>query len=145
MVTMDEAVIEGFKGGVANHFEFKEAEVGEFSFQWGFQGFDHGRHPIASFIKGRVSSWGKLKKLHPFQSQQDFPTGHVFEVSIGLVPVPVVAQFSGDEFSAPLPIVSDQGLDEGKVIGSDLTSTDDESSFHGLGYNRYYYRTPVKK
>jgi len=91
MVTMDKAVIEGFEGGVANHFKFKGAEVGEFSFQWGFQGFDHGRYPIASFIKGRVSSWGELKKPHPFQAQEDFPTGHVFEVSVRLVPLPLMA------------------------------------------------------
>ena len=91
MVTMDEAVIEGFEGGVANHFEFKGAEVGEFSFQWGFQGFDHGRQTIASFIKGRVSSWGELNQPHPFQAQQDFPTSHVFEVSVGLVPLPLAA------------------------------------------------------
>jgi hypothetical protein len=107
MVTMDEAVIEGFEQGATNHFEFKGAEVGEFSFQWGFQGFDHGRHTIASFIKGRVSSWGELNKPHPFQAQQDFPAGHVFEVSVGLEPLPLVAQLSGDEFSALVPV----GLD----------------------------------
>jgi len=59
--------------------------------QWGFQGFDHGRYPIASFVKGRVSSWGELKKAHPFQAQEDFPTGHVFEVSVRLVPLPLMA------------------------------------------------------
>jgi hypothetical protein len=68
MVTMDEAIIEGFERGVADHFEFKGAKVGEFSFQWGFQGVDQGRHTIASFIKGRVSSWGELNQPHPFQA-----------------------------------------------------------------------------
>ena len=33
VVTMDEAVIEGFEGGVTNHLEFEGAEVGEFPFQ----------------------------------------------------------------------------------------------------------------
>lgn len=91
MVTMDEAVIEWFEGGVANHFEFKGAKVGEFSFQGGFQGFDHGRQTVASFIIGRVSSRGELNQLHPFQAQEDFPAGHVFEVSVGLVPLPLAA------------------------------------------------------
>ncbi len=50
VVTMDEAVIEGFEGSVTNHLEFEGAKLGEFPFQWGFQGFDHGRHPMASFI-----------------------------------------------------------------------------------------------
>jgi len=91
MVAMDEAVIEGFEGGVTNHFEFRRAEVGESSFQWGFQGFDYGRPTVASFIEGGVSSWGELNQAHPFQAQEDFPTGHVFEVSVRLVPLPLTA------------------------------------------------------
>jgi len=78
VVTMDEAVIEGFEGGVTNHLEFEGTELGEFSFQWGFQGFDHGRHPMTSFIISRVSPLGELNQPHPFQAQEDFPTGHVF-------------------------------------------------------------------
>jgi hypothetical protein len=68
VVTMDEAVIEGVEGGGANHLEFEGAEVGEFPFQWGFQGFDHGRHLTASFIISRVSPLGELNQPHPFQS-----------------------------------------------------------------------------
>ena len=75
--------------------------MGESSFQRGFQGFDHGRQTIASFIKGRVSSWRELNQPHPFQAQQDLPAGHVFDVSVGLVPLLMMPWFSGDEFSAP--------------------------------------------
>jgi len=78
VVTMDEAVIEGFEGGVTNHLEFGGAKVGEFPFQWGLQGFDHGRHPMASFIISRVSPWGELNQPHSFQPQQEFSAGHVF-------------------------------------------------------------------
>jgi len=116
----------------------------EFSFQWGFNRFDHGRHPIAFFIIGGVLSWGELDETHTFQPQQKFPAGHVFEVSVGLVPLPVMAQLSGDEFSALLPIVLDEGLDEGKVIGGYLTSPDDKSPFHGIGYNKFFSRTLLK-
>jgi hypothetical protein len=91
VVAMDEAVIEGFEGSVTNHLEFEGAEVGEFPFQWGFQGFDHGRDPMASFIISRVLPWGELNQSHSFQAQEDFPAGHVFEVSVGLVPVPLAA------------------------------------------------------
>ena len=63
----------------------------EFSFKWGFGCFDHGRHPVASFVIGGVSSWGELDEASPFKSQQKFSRGHVFEVSVGLVPLPVVA------------------------------------------------------
>jgi len=68
MVAMDEAVIERFEGGAPNHFEFERAELGESSFQWGFQGLDHGRPPIPSFIKGRVLPWRELNQPHPFQA-----------------------------------------------------------------------------
>jgi hypothetical protein len=91
MVTMDEAVIKGFEGGAPNHLELKRAELGESSFQWGFQGLDHGRPPITSFVKGRVMPWRELNQPHSFQAQEDFPTGHIFEVSVGLVPLPLMA------------------------------------------------------
>jgi len=35
MVVMNEAVVEGLKGGMTDHFEFREAELREFSLQWG--------------------------------------------------------------------------------------------------------------
>jgi hypothetical protein len=57
-----------------------------------------------SFIISRVSPWGELNQSHPFQAQEDFSAGHVFEVSVGLVPVPLAAQLLGDELSAALPV-----------------------------------------
>jgi hypothetical protein len=36
------------------------------------------------------------------------------------------------------------GEDDGQVIGGNLTSTDSESPFHGLGYNKLFCRMPVK-
>jgi hypothetical protein len=92
----------------------------------------------------RIESWGELNEAHPFQPQQKFSAGHVFEVSVGLVPVPVMTQLSGDEFSAPLPMVLDEGLDEGKVIGGNLTSPEDKNSFPGLGYNKFLSGTLLK-
>jgi hypothetical protein len=91
MVTMDEAVIKGFQGSAPNHFEFEGAKLGESSFQGGFQGFDHGRDPMASFIIGRALSWGELNQSHLFQAEEDLPTGHIFEVSVGLEPLPLMA------------------------------------------------------
>ena len=41
-------------------------------------------------------------------------------------------------------MVLDQGLDEGQIIGSDLTSTDDKRLFHGIGYNKFFSRTLLK-
>jgi hypothetical protein len=55
-----------------------------------------------------------------------------------------MTQLSGDEFSAPLPMVLDEGLDEGKVIGGNLTSPEDKSSFPGLGYNKFLSGTLLK-
>jgi hypothetical protein len=91
MVTMDKAVIKGFERSAPNHLEFERAELGESSFQWGFQGLDHGRPPIPSFIKGRVLPWRELNQPHPCQAQEDLPAGHIFEVSVGLVPLPLTA------------------------------------------------------
>jgi len=34
------------------------------------------------------SAWGKLDEVHSLESKQDFSCGHVFEVSVGLVPLP---------------------------------------------------------
>ena len=59
---------------------------------------------MASFIISRVLPWGELNQPRPFQAQEDFSAGHVFEVSVGLVPVPLAAQLLGDELSAALPV-----------------------------------------
>jgi hypothetical protein len=43
-----------------------------------------------------------------------------------------------------LSAVLDQVLDEGQVIGRDLTSTDDKGLSYGIGYNNFFSRTLLK-
>jgi hypothetical protein len=37
-----------------------------------------------------------------------------------------------------------QGLDKGEVIRSELTSTENESFFHRLLYNKFFWMTPME-
>jgi hypothetical protein len=85
---MDEAVVEGFQRGVTNHFYLRRAQLREFSFKRSLGYFRDGNGAVSFGIIAIGSAWGKLDEAHSLESKQDFSCGHVFEVSVGLVPLP---------------------------------------------------------
>ena len=65
--------------------------MGEFSFEGSFDCFWNRDGAVSSGVIAIGSAWRQLDETHSLESTKDFPCSHVFEVSIGLVPVPLAA------------------------------------------------------
>ena len=58
-----------------------------------------------------------LYKALSVEGDQDLSAGHVFEMAVGLTPIPFSTQNPGDLSAPPVPIVIDDVLDEPDLIG----------------------------
>jgi hypothetical protein len=91
VIVMDEAVVERFEWGVTNHFYPGRIELGECSFQGSFDDFRRSQEAVSFGIVATCSAWGKLDEAHSLETKKDFSCRHVFEVSVGLEPLPFSA------------------------------------------------------
>jgi hypothetical protein len=64
--------------------------LGEISFEGGFGYFRERDGAVSPGIVAIGSAWGELDEAPSLESEQEFSAGHVFEVSVGLVPLPFV-------------------------------------------------------
>ena len=51
----------------------------------------------------------------PFQGQQHFPAGHIFESAVGLSPIPFLAEDSGNGGTSLVPVFMDNGLNHRQI------------------------------
>jgi len=64
---------------------------------------------------GASKSGGKCDKSFSFQGEQQFLTGHILEVAIGLMPIPRVEKDFGDILLALVPVTANFFLNEGEI------------------------------
>ncbi len=79
-----------------------------------------------------VFSGREMNQLFTIEGYQDFTAGHVFETTIGLNPVPFLAENLGDLSAAFVPMVVDGSLDELKIGFGNRSFSD------GDGQNNHY-------
>ena len=115
MILMDEAVVEGFKGGMSYQRDIDGRKISKFS----GDGVGIDRKNLSAFVSPFIPAIGfsrwEDKMSHPFQGEENFPAGHVFGGAVGLEPSPALAQDLGDAFSSFGPVFIDHPLNHGDV------------------------------
>jgi len=66
-------------------------------------------------VSSIVFSGREMDQLFTIEGYQDFAAGHVFERTVGLSPVPFLAEDLGDLSAAFVPMIVDGRLDELKI------------------------------
>ena len=69
-----------------------------------------GNGSVAFVIMGADKPWRQSDEALSVKCEQNFPAGHVLELAIGLVPVPLPAEDLGDMLSALIPVGVNGGL-----------------------------------
>ena len=65
---------------------------------------------VAFVIMGADKPWRQSDKAFSVKGEKNLPAGHVFELAVGLAPVPLPAEDLGDMLSALIPIGVNGGL-----------------------------------
>ena len=110
VVLMDEAVIKRFQGSIPGQFNFNRRQVGQGCFDRGLFGIQEGDRAIAEVVVGVCFRGRKSEISGSFQSEQQFPAGHVFEAAVRLDPVPHLAENSRNRGTALIPMLFDDRL-----------------------------------
>jgi hypothetical protein len=126
MVPVYEAVVERLKGGVSNRVQSRFRKIGELALQEAL--ID--RHPdndsVALMVVCVIEGRRKPDKTFSLKSQEELPTGHIAQFTIGLHPVPALAERPRDLFASPALVGTDDGLDLRQIIFSNGSSANRE-------------------
>jgi len=115
MVLINEAVVEGFKGGMSYQGDRDGRKIGKFPGDGILIDGKNLHAFVSAFIPAIVFSRREDKMSHAFQGEKKLPAGHVFGGAVGLEPSPVPAQDSGDAFSSLGPMFIDHPLNQRDV------------------------------
>jgi len=69
-----------------------------------------GNGSVAFVIMGADKPWRQSDKAFSVKGEKNLPAGHVFELAVGLAPVPLPAEDFGDMLSALIPMGINRGL-----------------------------------
>jgi hypothetical protein len=115
MMLVNEAVVERFLMSVPDHVHGDGTIVGETSLHRRLIYENRRDEAISLFIPTVMLTRRKLEVTSPLQGEQYLPAGHVFQPTIGLDPVPPLAEFSGNVGAAGVPMLIDNGLDKWEI------------------------------
>ena len=110
MMLVNQAVVEGFKAGMAHGFEPDRAELGEFCLQGSLIDFINGNRSVAFVVMGAGKPWWQSDEAFSVKGEQNLSASHILELAIGLTPVPMPAKDLGDMLSALIPMGVNGGL-----------------------------------
>jgi len=111
MMPLNQKVVQRFLGCVPHRPESDRRQIFKAAPYRGFVHLDDGneaRPPVFPALSCRRV----FDEAPAMQRDEHLPAGHVFEVPVGLAPVPLAAQDPGDLSAAPAPVVIDDFLDE---------------------------------
>jgi hypothetical protein len=115
MMLVNEAVIERFHGGVPDHGHRDGTVVSKTSIHRRLIHENRRNEAISLFIPTVMLTARQLEMPLSLQGNQNLPAGHVFQSTIGLSPVPRLAENSGDGAAAVVPMLIYNVLDYGQV------------------------------
>lgn len=117
-----EAVVEGLKGGVPNQVQSRFREIGELALQEALIYRHPGNGSVALMVISIMHRRRKPNKTFSLEGQQELPAGHISQFTVGLQPVPALAEQSRDLLAPFAPVGTDHGLDLGQIIFSNCSS-----------------------
>jgi hypothetical protein len=143
MVAVDEAVEQGFLAPAAPYLDPGQGlKVFE-------RGFDRARidgHGGDAKLPAAVDAVslprGQPDTACTLQLEQQTTTDDLFQMPIGLPPVPLTANLLGDGRTASVPLFIRDPLDELDFLWADALSTVGDGGLHGPSYSRNGVRTP---
>jgi hypothetical protein len=115
MMLVNEAVVERFLMSVPDHSHGDGSIVSKTSFNRGLIYENRRNEAISLFIPTVMLTVRQLEMPLSLQGNQDLPAGHVLQSTIGLSPVPPLAENSGDGAAAVVPMLINNVLDYGQV------------------------------
>ncbi len=112
VVLLDQTVVQGFKVGMSNHLKLDIFKIRNILADRVFVNFNEGDITISVLVNANGFGRWKRNQFFTEKCQQDFPASHIFESAVGLYPVPLLAQDSGDMGSALVPVLVNGGLNQ---------------------------------
>jgi len=135
MVSLNETIVERLPFSVSYHLNLDGGE----SRKGGTDGLRRVegdlKGPLLPFAPPSIPSRREIEQPFSFKAQEEFPAGHLLETSIGLPPVPEVANLPGDECPALSPASFNDRADGDNITICDPSAPDDKWCIHGPLYS----------
>ncbi len=126
VMLLDNAVVKWLQGGVSNQLQSGSREVSEGSSKGALVNGHPGNGAVSLMVVGAIKGRRESDKPFSLQGQKELSAGHIPQLSIGLHPVPLPAEYPRDLLSALAPMGTDDGLDLGEILFSNGFSANRE-------------------